>query len=92
MGIKLLDVIEARMSTNSVLVVPCQGKKPDGSPHCCGCIRIPFTPPIPGHELQPAERHWTRNSGESLADIDLSPSIDAGECGHFHIRDGEITD
>lgn len=91
MSIKLLDIVECRLSSSNCLLVPCQGKNPDGSPHCCGMIRIPFTPTLESAPLTPnAQRYWDRISGETLADITLSPSIDAGQCGHFHIVDGEI--
>ena len=86
---RLLDIPETRLSANC-LIVPCQGRNPDGSPHCCGMIRIPFKPTIGGSQPVQAERYWTRESGEMLNDITLSPSIDAGDCGHFHIQNGSI--
>ncbi len=78
----------------AVLIVPCMGKiNEDGSEHCCGKIRIPFKPPLPGFKpVKPNadNKYWTRERGQSLDDLTLSQSIDAGDCGHFMITDGKI--
>lgn len=82
---RLINILECRLSANNCLIVPCQGEH-----KCCGVIRIPFTPTIDGTQEAKADRYWKRESGETLDDITLSPSIDAGECGHFYIRNGGI--
>ena len=92
---KLLDVGVAEIRNGNTLIISCQGKKPDGSEHCGGWIRVPFQPTIGDASLAPpnptSPGYWTRESGETIDDITLSPSIDAQECGHFHIRHGEVT-
>jgi len=72
----------------NVLIVECQGAH-----RCGGNIRVPFSPPI-GGAPEPAPTRsglvWKRESGESVETITLSPSIDAGECGHFCVKNGAI--
>lgn len=76
----------------NVLLIPCQGNG-----HCGGLIRVPFTPTLDGApEPKPAttrdggECVWTRVSGTTAEDITLSPSVDADECGHFHVVNGKV--
>lgn len=73
----------------NVLLVACQGEA-----HCCGYIRVPFSPTLGGapepEPSQPIGVVWQRVAGETLNDMTLSPSIDAGECGHFYITNGQI--
>jgi hypothetical protein len=76
------------------LLVPCMGKDHVGEQHCCGSIRIPFQPTINGALLAKANedgRYWQRIGGETLDNIGFTDSINAGRCGHFTIKDGEIT-
>lgn len=87
---RLSDIPDVRL-TDQALIVPCQGKKADGSAHCCGMIRVPFEPTLNGAGKAPqAQRYWQRVSGETLDDITLLPSIDADACGHFHITNGAV--
>ncbi len=78
---------------NHLVIMQCQGKH-----QCAGYIRIPFRPTINGAPDSPPAKNslgqpiwWNRTKGSTLTDITLEPSIDAGECGHFHITDGKIT-
>ena len=86
----------AEIRNGNMLIIYCQGMKPDGSQHCDGRIRVPFLPPLSGclpYAITDKDHpgHWHRVSGETLDDLTLIPSIDAGECGHFHITKGQVT-
>jgi hypothetical protein len=72
------------------VIVACLGLRSDGEPHCCGTIRIPFTPTIGGAPLLQASTHFLRVSGETIDDLTLRQSVNAGDCGHFNITDGDI--
>lgn len=74
------------------LLFPCFGKKKDGSQHCCGMIRVPFNPPLPGCQLaEPVEgQYWIREQGETLDDLTLKQSVEAYECGHVEIKNGQM--
>jgi hypothetical protein len=88
----LLRSVGAEMRDN-MLMIPCQGKKADGSQHCIGRIRVPFSPAIGGASLaQPPGKdgYWIRVSGENIDNLTLSPSIDAGDCGHFKVVGGKV--
>lgn len=85
----------AEIRNGNMVIISCQGLK-DGQEHCGGMIRVPFTPPLAGCEpfkITDADHpgYWNRVSGETLDDLTLQPSIDAGECGHFHVTNGMIT-
>lgn len=84
-----LSEIGASIGSGKVLIVPCQGDH-----KCAGCIRIPFAPTIGGVDLMTRDgelvTYWRRVSGETLEDITLEPSIDADDCGHFFIVEGEV--
>jgi len=89
---KLKDAEYAEIQNGNTLVVSCQGD------HCSGRIRIPFSPTLDGSpEPRPAttkegqEFIWTRSGGTTIDDITLSPSINAFECGHFNVINGEIS-
>lgn len=72
----------------NVLLIECQGES-----HCAGRIRVPFRPPIgDGPEPAPTKEGlvWQRVSGETIDDITLSPSVDAGDCGHFNVQNGSV--
>jgi len=72
----------------NTLLVDCQ--IPD---HCCGMIRVPFRPTIGDAPLAPpigTQEYWNRVSGETVEDISLTPSVDAGSCGHFNVENGQI--
>lgn len=76
------------------LLVPCMGKNKESGQHCCGTIRIPFQPTINNAPLAAPNQegyYWTRTRGETLDDIEFKDSINAGNCGHFNIGNGEIT-
>lgn len=89
---RLREFAEIRMG--NMLLVACQGITKEGEPHCCGTIRIPFDPPLPGcsrAKLDPDHPgYWKRTEGSTVDDITLTPSLDAGECGHFNVTKGEI--
>jgi hypothetical protein len=78
-----------KIKNGNVLLIECQGNN-----HCHGYIRVPFSPTIGGApEPEPAQPNgeiWKREAGETIEDITLSPSINAGECGHFHVVKGKI--
>lgn len=85
---KLRDLEYAEIRGGNVLIIPCQGNH-----DCCGRLRIPFRPGIGGAPSGPPTWNgvvWERQSGETLDDLTLSPSIDAAECGHFVVRNGSI--
>lgn len=89
-----LREFNAEIRDGNVLLVCCMGKR-NGEQHCCGMIRIPFSPSIAGKPLarfseMENKLYWTRVSGETVDDLTLAPSIDAGECGHFTITNGDI--
>jgi len=87
---QLRDAGFVEIRHGNVLLMPCQG---DEGKHCCGMLRIPFTPGIDsasGGEPLKNGMLWTRTGGTTLNDLTLSPSIDAAECGHFHIIDGKV--
>lgn len=94
---KLTADLRIELRHGNRLLVPCQGKQTDGSAHCHGLIQIPFAPGIngvvAGTPLYAHTAHeviWDRVGGTSLDDLTLTPSIDAGDCGHFHVTSGEI--
>lgn len=78
-----LVAIELR---DNLLLLPCMGG--GEHQHCGGWIRVPFANPICG-ERAPAERYWERE-GETLDTLTLTPSVNAGDCGHFTITSGEV--
>lgn len=83
----------AYIKAGNVLIVDCMGIK-DGEQHCCGRIRVPFVPPLDGSTNPQPTREgqlWKRISGTTVDDLTLEPSVDAGECGHFNVLNGEIT-
>ena len=85
----------AEIRNGNMILIHCQGRKGDGSEHCCGMIRVPFTPPLQGCEpfkITEADHpgYWTRTGGETLDDFSMTPSVDAGECGHFSVTNGQI--
>lgn len=101
---RLRELEHAEVLAGNVLVVSCQGRpNPDDPRHkdgpCGGWIRIPFSPAIDGGPGgQPTTRSdgrpgpvWKRESGTSIDDLTLSPSINAHECGHFYVSGGAIT-
>lgn len=79
----------AKIVGGNCLMVPCQGNPADGH-ECPGTLRVPFVPPLPGFLPLTAKLHWKRESGESLADLTLTPSVQMEECGHFYVTNGEI--
>ncbi len=96
----LKDYAEIRQGNR--LLILCQGTV-DGKEHCGGRIIVPFDPPLDGFSKydefrqtagllasQPLKYVWQRTSGTSLEDLTLHPSVDAGKCGHFWIRTGQI--
>ena len=89
MNKRLSELEDARIDAGNRLVLPCQGEH-----DCGGMIGVPFKPGIDrapdGEPLRPGGPVWNRVSGDSLKNLTLSPSIDAHECGHFHITNGEI--
>ena len=88
-----LREFNAEIRCGNVLLLSCQGRKEDGSEHCCGMIRVPFEPPLPGcqlAELCNSPGYWKRTSGETVDDLMLRQSVDAGDCGHFNVTNGEI--
>lgn len=76
----------------NTLLVPCMGKKEDGSQHCCGMISIPFDPPLSGSQLgRPTDQgYWIRESVTTLDYLTLRQSVQAGGCGHFTIKNGRL--
>ena len=67
------------------------GKDTDGEQHCCGMIRIPFSPPLPGFAVvSDAVRYWQRTSGDTVDDLTLEQSVNADKCGHFNITNGNV--
>ena len=78
----------------NVLLVFCQGVPRNGEPHCCGMIRVPFEPTIAGTPLarpnESQQKYWHRESGTTVDDLTLTPSVDAGDCGHFSVEGGWI--
>ena len=91
MGKKLADM-NASIRNGNVLVVSCQGSHGGKGP-CGGYLRLPFTPGLnsaPGAQPNSKGFVWKKVRGESLDDLTLEPSFDAGECGHFFVTDGEI--
>lgn len=86
-----LREFNAEIRNGNVLIVDCCGVK-DGEQHCCGRIRIPFEPVLGQSPAKPTEtgKIWRRISGATVDDLTLDPSIDAGECGHFHVQNGRI--
>lgn len=84
-----LREFNGEIRAGNVLLIDCPAIV-GGQQHCCGKIRIPFHPPLVGFSPIGDEKRWLRDSGESIDTITLSPSIDAGNCGHFLVRSGEI--
>lgn len=91
MSRKLRDAEHAEIRKGNTLLISCQGN------HCGGWIRVPFSPTLDGApEPKPATTRegarivWTRVSGSTIDDITLSPSVNAFECGHFNVTNGEI--
>jgi hypothetical protein len=84
----------AEIKNGNVLIIGCLGKSRDGQDyHCAGYLRIPFIPPIgvvPTAVLNEGGTYWKRLSGDSVDNLTLSPSIDAGPCGHFNIINGKV--
>lgn len=77
----------------NVVLVHCLGKNEQGGQHCCGTIRVPFTPPFAGCELAAPTNdglYWLRTGGDSVDEITLKDSVHAGSCGHFNIVNGEV--
>lgn len=99
---KLRELEYADICDGNVLIVSCQGRRTDArhaNGSCGGWIRIPFSPGINGAPAGTPTRRsdgthgpiWSRTHGTTLDDLNLSPSINAGPCGHFHVKDGAIT-
>lgn len=84
-----LREFNAEIRNGNLLLVECVAVL-NGDQHCGGKIRVPFTPAINGFREFAADRKWNRLSGSTLDDITLEPSVDAGACGHFLVRSGEI--
>ena len=88
-GQRLSEQEYAEIRDGNHLLISCQGDH-----ECGGWLCIPFSPVIgdaaPAEPLRPGGVIWTRVSGETIEDITLSPSINAYECGHFHIQNGAV--
>lgn len=88
-----LREFNGEIRAGNLLLVDCCGIV-KGEQHCGGKIRIPFKPPLPGCKPYKNGKYdavvWDRLAGATVDDITLSPSIDAGSCGHFVIEEGEI--
>lgn len=82
-----LREFNAEIREGHVLLVDCLGVN-NGQQHCCGKIRIPFDPPLTGFSPWSGGHAWKRTGGDTVDTITLEPSIDAGDCGHFLVRDG----
>jgi hypothetical protein len=86
---KLRDLEHAAINYGNLLLISCQGDH-----GCGGWIGVPFRPGIDGapdgEPNRPGGYVWTRESGTTIDDLTLSPSINAHECGHFHVKNGEI--
>lgn len=85
MGRKLSEC--ARIRSGNILLIECQGEH-----KCGGYLRVPFAPGLEGAvDASPNSNGcvW-RRTGTGLEDMSLSPSVDAGICGHFFVRNGEI--
>lgn len=98
---RLRELEHAEILAGNVLVVSCQGRGTDerhAEGPCGGWIRIPFAPGVDGApDGLPTTRSdgkpgpvWKRESGTTVQDLTLSPSINAHECGHFHVQGGAL--
>ncbi len=91
--VKKLADMNASIRSGNVLVVSCQGNH-GGKGSCGGYLRLPFTPGLngaPGAQPNSKGFVWLRDlKGNTLDTLTLTPSFDAGECGHFYVTDGEI--